>query len=141
MLKSRLHIILDYLYSQPPSYLTDASIPVATDGVLDQKILRSIYALTAQVNLAAPSDASGISLESARTQTNAELIGLLSSLTRSMADIKTLGIRQSMAETQRMSNDFPPIGGMFSQDVLGRDFRERDFAGPEFTARDFATQD
>ncbi len=91
MLKSRLQIIIGYLHSQGPSYLTDASIPVATDNVPDHKILRSIYALAAQVNLTAPSDVSGMPLESARTQTNAELIGLLSSLTRSMADIKTLG--------------------------------------------------
>jgi len=126
MLKSRLQIIIGYLHSQRPSYLTDASIPVATDNVPDHKILRSIYALAAQVNLTAPSDVSGMPLESARTQTNAELIGLLSSLTRSMADVKTLGIRQNIVEAQKSAN-FAPIGGIFTQDILARDFASQDF--------------
>jgi hypothetical protein len=113
MLKSRLNVIIDYLGSQRPSYLTDASLPVATDAVPDQKILRSIYALATQVNLTAPADGSGISNDSARTQTHVELIGLLSSLTRSMQDIKTLGSRQNMVETQKSSN--LNAGGIFAQ--------------------------
>jgi hypothetical protein len=112
MLKSRLQVIIDYLQSQSPSYLTDASLPVSTDSVPDHKILRSIYALIAQANLAAPSDGSGISKESAQTQTHVELIGLLSSLTRSMADIRTLGSRQHMVENQKGGQWGP--GGIFT---------------------------
>jgi hypothetical protein len=73
------------------------------------------------MHLTAPSEVSEMSLESARTQTNVELVGLLSSLTRSVADIRTLGLRQNMMDTHKGGN-FPPgaafsTSGLFSQDM------------------------
>jgi hypothetical protein len=113
VLENRLQVIIDYLLSQKASYLTDASIPVAADQVPNHKILRSIYALMAQAKLTAPSEGNGIAKDSARTHTHVELIGLLSGLTRSMADIKTLGSRQNMVEMTR-SGGWAPGGGMFA---------------------------
>ena len=101
MLQSRIAVIVAYLKSQPASYLMNASITPSSKESPDHTILRSISALEAQLRLASPADLIGIAQESEQSKTDVELINLLSSLTKSVSDVKTLTRRWTTVEPQK----------------------------------------
>jgi COP9 signalosome complex subunit 6 len=106
MLKSRLDLLSAYLKAQPASYLTDASIPVHEDSdkPIDHQILRSIQALTARQALLAPSDSAEFENEAQQQNTDVTLVGLLTSMTRSVNDVKQLGKKWHFVEPKRRSS-------------------------------------
>ena len=101
MLESRIAVIIAYLKSQPASYLRNASLAPSSDKSPDHTILRSISALEAQLRLASPEDLIGIAQESEQSKTDVELISLLSSLTKSVSDVRTLTRRWVTIEPQK----------------------------------------
>jgi COP9 signalosome complex subunit 6 len=120
MLQMRLNLLSTYLTSLPPSYLTDANIPVDTTNTnLNQPILRSISALLARLPLLAPPDSATFLQETQQTKSDVELITLLSALTRGVQDAKELGRKWQMAEPRKRG---VPTGGMIGGDS---------FFGPE----------
>jgi COP9 signalosome complex subunit 6 len=117
MLQLRLNLLSTYLTSLPPSYLTDASIPVdPTSTTLNQPILRSISALLARLPLLTPPDSASFLQETQQSKSDVELITLLSALTRGVQDAKELGRKWQMAEPRKrggppgLSGD-PSYGG------------------------------
>lgn len=115
MLQSRLDLIASYLQSLPPSYLTDASIPVSPSNAkdLNQPILRSISALLSRLPLLAPPDREEFGKEVLRSQSDVELVSLLSSLTRTVRDAKDLTKRWSVVESGRNAARRGGRGGEF----------------------------
>jgi COP9 signalosome complex subunit 6 len=102
MLQTRLNLLSTFLSKLPPSYLTDASLPVdPTNANLNQPILRSISALLARLPLLTPSDTVSFTRETQQTTSDVELISLLSSLTRGVQDAKELGRKWTMAEPRK----------------------------------------
>lgn len=103
MLQSRLNLLTAYLQSLPPSYLTDASLPLQpeTASVLHQPTLRSISALLARLPLLTPPDTASFTRESEQTASDVELISLLSSLTRTIQDAKELGKKWNVVEPRK----------------------------------------
>jgi COP9 signalosome complex subunit 6 len=103
MLQSRIAVITAYLKAQPKSYLTDSTLMPSNGNPLDHSILRSISALEAQLRLASPADVIGISEESEQSKTDVELISLLSALTNTVSDFKSLNKHWSSVEPHRRS--------------------------------------
>jgi len=102
MLQSRLNLIITYLESLPPSYLTDKKLPVNPNNKsLNQPVLRSISALLSRLPLLAPSDSAAFSREFLQSNSDVEVISLLSSLTRTVQDTKELGKKWSVVEQGR----------------------------------------
>lgn len=98
MLQSRLAVIIAYLKSQPASYVTDASIAPSSTQSPDYQILRSIAALEAQLHLSSPADVVGMKLELYQSKTDVELVSLLSTLTKTVGDVKTFAKRSAALE-------------------------------------------
>lgn len=115
MLQSRLDLIASYLQSLPPSYLTDVSIPVSPSNAkdLNQPILRSISALLSRLPLLAPPDREDFGKEVLQSQSDVELVSLLSSLTKTVRDAKELSRRWSVVESGRNAARRGARGGEF----------------------------
>ena len=103
MLQSRLNLLTAYLQSLPSSYLSDASIPLNPEQAssLHQPTLRSISALLARLPLLTPPDTTSFTRESEQTASDVELISLLSSLTRTVQDVKELGKKWGLTEPRK----------------------------------------
>lgn len=113
MLQARLNLLSTLLGKLPPSYLTDASLPVdPTNTDLNQPILRSISALLARLPLLTPPDTESFTRETQQTSSDVELISLLSSLTRGVQDAKELGRKWTMAEPRKGRGGGGNSGGM-----------------------------
>jgi COP9 signalosome complex subunit 6 len=121
MLQSRIAVIVAYLKSQPASYLTDASLPPSGNKSIDHSILRSISALEAQLRLASPADFVGIAQESDQSKTDVELITLLSNLTKSVGDVKTLKRRWATVEPQKRKMQIGNVLGSQIPDTAAED--------------------
>ncbi|KAF5848538.1 hypothetical protein GGP41_005911 [Bipolaris sorokiniana] len=99
MLGRRIALLRAYLNSLPPSYLSDASLPI--NPTLDEQhslplnhpILRSISAMLARINILAPPDAAAFTLESQQEASDVQLVNLLASITNSVSAAKEFGPR------------------------------------------------
>jgi COP9 signalosome complex subunit 6 len=104
MLGRRIALLRAYLNSLPPSYLSDASLPInpTPDGSnqlpLDHSILRSISAMLARINILAPPDSAAFTLESQQEASDVQLVNLLSSITNSVSAAKEFGRKSSIIE-------------------------------------------
>ncbi|KIW00646.1 uncharacterized protein PV09_07839 [Verruconis gallopava] len=118
MLQSRLNLLTAYLKNLPPSYLSDASIPLdPSKGLeLNHPLLRSINALLARLPLLTPPDTVSFTRESEQTASDVELVSLLSSLTRTVQDAKELGRKWNLAEPRKSRAG--PVGGGFGASAL-----------------------
>jgi hypothetical protein len=108
MLQSRLAVVTAYLKAQPASYLTDSSLTPSPTNKPDHQILRSLAALETQLRLTSPEDVIGITQENDAAKTDVELISLLTSITQSALDVKTLSKRWQAVEPQKRKG----MGGM-----------------------------
>jgi COP9 signalosome complex subunit 6 len=103
MLQSRLDLLQSYLKSLPPSYLTDASLPLdPANSSINHPILRSISALLGRLPLLTPSDVAAYSRESQQSKSDVELISLLSSLTQAAKHAKELGRKWNVVENAKL---------------------------------------
>ncbi|THX30693.1 hypothetical protein D6D10_08585 [Aureobasidium pullulans] len=114
MLHQRINLIRAYLAELPPSYLTDASLPVGvSDPPLNHQLLRSISAMLARLPLLAPPTTqssasttipatgipqSSIATASTQEQSDVHLVSLLASITRSVAQAKEMGSKYSIVQ-------------------------------------------
>jgi COP9 signalosome complex subunit 6 len=104
MLSRRIALLRAYLDTLPPSYLSDASLPVnsAPDAQqtlpLNHSILRSVSAMLARINILAPPDLAAFTLESQQEASDVQLVNLLSSITNSVSVAKDLGRKSSIVE-------------------------------------------
>lgn len=104
MLGRRIALLRAYLNSLPPSYLSDASLPI--NPTLDEQhslplnhpILRSISAMLARINILAPPDAAAFTLESQQEASDVQLVNLLASITNSVSAAKEFGRKSSIVE-------------------------------------------
>jgi COP9 signalosome complex subunit 6 len=137
MLSRRIRLLRTYLDTLPPSYLSNASLPVnpTTDAQhqlpLNHSILRSISATLARINILAPPDSDAFTLESQQEASDVQLVHLLSSITNSVSAAKEFGRKSHIVEhaknqsRSRMNmgmmgsygNDGP--GGNFFNTVMG----------------------
>lgn len=104
MLSRRIALLRAYLNSLPPSYLSDASLPINPTPdeqhplPLNHSILRSISAMLARINILAPPDSATFSLESQQEASDVQLVNLLSSITNSVSAAKEFGRKSSIVE-------------------------------------------
>lgn len=101
MLQSRISQIKTYLSQLPPSYLTDASIPISSstdDNSTSHQILRSILALTSRLPHLLPADIDTFLQEQSAERADAAIVSLLGTLGRSVLDAKDLGRTYVIAE-------------------------------------------
>jgi COP9 signalosome complex subunit 6 len=120
MLSRRVALLRAYLDALPPSYLSDASLPLdsAPDAQntlpLDHTILRSISATLARLNILAPPDSEAFTLESQQEASDVQLVNLLASITNSVSSAKELGRKSQIvdnARTQGKSRASNMMGG------------------------------
>jgi len=134
MLQSRLKLIIAYLESLPPSYLTDKKLPVDPNNKsLKQPVLRSISALLSRLPLLSPPDSAAFSREFLESKSDVEVISLLSSLTRTVQDTKELGKKWTVVEqgrnaARRRGGEF----GVFHAGEMDGDSKELTDAHPEW---------
>ncbi|EUC44896.1 hypothetical protein COCMIDRAFT_37330 [Bipolaris oryzae ATCC 44560] len=104
MLCRRIALLRAYLNSLPPSYLSDASLPINPtldeqhSLPLDHSIIRSISAMLARINILAPPDAAAFTLESQQEASDVQLVNLLASITNSVSAAKEFGRKSSIVE-------------------------------------------
>jgi COP9 signalosome complex subunit 6 len=116
MLHQRINLIKAYLAELPPSYLTDTSIPAGgpSDPPLNHQLLRSISSMISRLPLLAPpthktiqpsssipmavTQQSSLATAASQEQSDVQLISLLASLTRSVAQAKELGDKYSIVQ-------------------------------------------
>ncbi|TIA23065.1 hypothetical protein D6C80_00886 [Aureobasidium pullulans] len=131
MLHQRINLIRAYLAELPPSYLTDASLPVGvSDPPLNHQLLRSISAMLARLPLLAPPTtqssasttipATGIPQSSIATASNQEqsdvhLVSLLASITRSVAQAKEMGSKYSIVQKAKADKTHTGLMGRGSR--------------------------
>ena len=102
MLQSRLNLLQSYLGNLPPSYLTDANLQVdPSNKSLNHPILRSISALLARLPLLTPPDLELYNREAQQSKSDVELITLLSSLTKTVYEVKEFGKKWNTVESAR----------------------------------------
>ncbi|KAF2735954.1 hypothetical protein EJ04DRAFT_551641 [Polyplosphaeria fusca] len=117
MLSRRISLLRAYLASLPPSYLSDASLPVtaSSDAPISHPILRSISAMLSRINILAPPDAASFALESQQEASDVQLIDLLSSITNSVSAARDLGKKSSIVDNARYQGRKGGLGMMMSQ--------------------------
>ncbi|KAI9866323.1 MAG: hypothetical protein M1813_001445 [Trichoglossum hirsutum] len=106
MLHSRIRLLNTYLSSLPPSYLTSSEhrdTPQSQTTEVNYKILRSIQALTNRLPLIIPADRTAFENEMLAEKNDVSLVALLGSLTRSVRDIREVGRKFSIIDSQRES--------------------------------------
>jgi len=113
MLHQRIALLHTYLSSLPPTYLSDASLPVMASGPspLNHQILRSASALLARLPLLIPADTPAFERESLEEKSDVELISLLSQITSSTQAAKELGRKHAVVEQARSSERSRHRGG------------------------------
>jgi COP9 signalosome complex subunit 6 len=114
MLSRRISLLRAYLASLPPSYLSDASIPMTAqvDSPIPHTILRSIQAMLARINILAPPDAASFALESQQEASDVQLINLLSSITNSVSAARDFGKKSAIVEGARSQGRRGGLGAM-----------------------------
>lgn len=113
MLRNRVDLLQTYLTTMPPSYLTDASIPMTTSPSEqpNHEILRSINALVSRLPLLAPPDRATFAREAAEQRSDVALTSLLAEITASLADASQLGKKSAVVESQRQAKAMSNSGG------------------------------
>ncbi|KAI9659284.1 MAG: hypothetical protein M1821_001542 [Bathelium mastoideum] len=110
MLQRRINLVKAYLTSLPPSYLSDASIPISSilanqhDASLphpDHSVLRSIQALLTRLSLLVPVNRQAFALESSQQKSDVALVELLGSVTQTLQAARELGKKFAVVESGR----------------------------------------
>ncbi|KAL9066727.1 MAG: hypothetical protein Q9157_007053 [Trypethelium eluteriae] len=111
MLHQRINLIKAYLNSLPPSYLSDASIPISSTAPTDPQdpsqppinhsILRSIQALVTRLSLLIPADREAFALQSSQQKSDVALIELLGSMTQTLQDAREMGKKFAVVDSVR----------------------------------------
>lgn len=126
MLSRRVALLRAYLDALPPSYLSDSTIALNADTnaqhplPLDHRILRSISATLARLNILAPPDSEAFTLESQQEASDVQLVNLLASITNSVSSAKELGRKSQLVENSKSQGKSrmggyggPPDGNFF----------------------------
>ncbi|KAF2875335.1 hypothetical protein BDV95DRAFT_486975 [Massariosphaeria phaeospora] len=122
MLSRRIALLRSYLSTLPPSYLSDASLPLSSSTPpptthaalpLNHSILRSISATLARINVLAPPDAASFALESEQESSDVQLVNLLSAITNSVSAAKDLGRKNYVVENAKHQKSRTMGVGMF----------------------------
>lgn len=119
MLNTRLNLIKSYLHTLPPSYLTDASSGAAPAENTNFALLRSINAMLSRLPLLAPPPTTSNTSTQPSNQTSAadkekqdvHLSNLLATLTRSVAEAQTMGIKFNVIAKDKLNKERNPFGG------------------------------
>jgi COP9 signalosome complex subunit 6 len=138
MLSRRISLLRAYLASLPPSYLSDASLPLTPASTADHPlplnhtILRSISATLARINILSPPDSGAFTLESQQESSDVQLVALLSSITNSVSAAKDFGRKSYIVDNSRhqnrkggwgigggMSSDYGNASGGFFDTIMG----------------------
>ena len=123
MLNTRLNLIRSYLQTLPPSYLTDASSTEAPAGTTNYTLLRSINAMLSRLPLLAPptmtsetttQDAvlqpSSLTSAAEKEKQDVHLSTLLATLTRSISEAQTMGMKFSIVNREKTAKERSPFG-------------------------------
>ncbi|KAL9085433.1 MAG: hypothetical protein Q9165_007583 [Trypethelium subeluteriae] len=111
MLHQRINLIKTYLISIPPSYLSDANIPISSTALTDPRnpsqppinhsILRSVQALVGRLSLLIPADREAFALESSQQKSDVALVELLGSMTQTLQDAREMGKKFAVVDSFR----------------------------------------
>ncbi|KAF2144078.1 uncharacterized protein K452DRAFT_223752 [Aplosporella prunicola CBS 121167] len=102
MLRARINLLEIYISKLPPSYLTDAILPVEpTTEAPNYEILRSIQSLLSRLPLLTPLDRTTFAREAAEQRSDVELTNMLASITGSVFATSELGKKFSIVEMAR----------------------------------------
>jgi COP9 signalosome complex subunit 6 len=119
MLATRITLLRRYLASLPPSYLSDAAIPITQQAPtnpsiipLNHPILRSISALLARIPILAPPDTAAFTRETQEEQSDVQLVALLASMAGSVHAAKEIGRKFHIVESARYSGKKGLMMGM-----------------------------
>ncbi|KAM3445596.1 hypothetical protein NHJ13734_000297 [Beauveria thailandica] len=117
MLQSRIHLLIAYLDSIPPSF---GSKDTADEGSMDTDastvapsliVLREIKALTGRLGLVIPSDDESFKKEMISEQNDVETINLLSTLMQSIGQAREVGKKFAVVDgcknTQQKRGEYP----------------------------------
>jgi COP9 signalosome complex subunit 6 len=108
ILQSRISLLKSYLHQLPPSYLTDASIPVhpnasaqSQGAEISHPVLRSILALTSRLPHVLPADTDAFLKAQAAERSDVAIVSMLGTLGRSVSEAKNLGRTFNTVENSR----------------------------------------
>lgn len=139
MLNQRLSLIRGYLNSLPQSYLTDPSSSEVPSDDTNHTLLRSIKALLSRLPLLAPptpdissseadiQQAPTLATAANKEQQSVHLTTLLATLTRTISEAQSMGIKLHAVNREKLSKDrsnmmsVPPRGssGRFDDEMMG----------------------
>lgn len=108
MLQQRISLIESYISSLPPSYLTDASIPIQTSAdpesdtsLPNHQILRSVSGLVHRLPILPPPSTAEFQREAAEQRTDVTLFDLLATVTESINESREMGRKLAAVEIGR----------------------------------------
>lgn len=118
MLHARINLLKSYLNTLPPSYLTDASLPIANSSESpNHQILRSILALQARIPLLIPPDTESFKREALEQTADTALVQLLSSITSGVYAAGEMSRKHSVVENAKTSARMQDRRGPRGMDV------------------------
>jgi COP9 signalosome complex subunit 6 len=124
MLNTRLNLIRSYLKTLPPSYLTDPTSADAPADNTNYTLLRSINAMLSRLPLLAPptttvrettatdtsSQPSSLASAAEKEKQDVHLSTLLATLTRSIAEAQTMGMKFNVVNREKTAKERSPFG-------------------------------
>jgi len=110
MLHARINLIATYLRNLPSSSLPSTSSTTQYPPV-NHEILRSIQSLLSRLTLLIPANSTGFSQELISEQNDVTLVGLLNSITQSVKDVRELGKKFSIVDSQKNLKNKSSGGG------------------------------
>lgn len=102
MLHARINLLKSYLSALPPSYLTEANLPISSDSP-NHQILRSILALQARIPLLIPPDTEAFKREALEQTADTALVQLLSSITSGVYEASEMGRKHTIVDNAKTS--------------------------------------
>ncbi|CAG8957340.1 hypothetical protein HYFRA_00010765 [Hymenoscyphus fraxineus] len=110
MLRTRVNLIATYLRNLPPSYVSSAvpeSVQVESDDQkytpVNHSVLRSIQALLTRLSLLIPADSVTFEHQLLSEQNDVNLVSLLSNITTSIKEVRTIGKKAQVVEGAKIS--------------------------------------
>jgi COP9 signalosome complex subunit 6 len=124
MLNTRLNLIRSYLQTLPPSYLTAATSADAPADTTNYTLLRSINAMLSRLPLLTPptttaakttasdtsSQPSSLASAAEKEKQDVHLSTLLATLTRSIAEAQTMGMKFNVVNREKTAKERGPFG-------------------------------